>query len=99
MSQSRTGGVGGHLRGGFAGRRDTPLVNSGALHDPVVGGVDLEREIGIGENLVGQIAAAAKNDRAAYRHDAAPLSAGVCPLPGRASAAVILARSSSRTTS
>ena len=84
MGQSRTGGVGGHLRGRFAGRGDPPLVNSGALHDPFVGGVDLEREIGIGENLAGQIAAAAKNDRTAYRHEAAPLSAGVSPLPGRA---------------
>ena len=87
-----------HVRGQFAGRGDAALVDAGALHDPVVGGVDLARQIGVGEDLRRQIAAAAENDRTLYRHEATPPTAWRAGLPGRPSAAVILARSSSRTT-
>ena len=88
-----------HVRGEFAGRGDAALVDAGALHDPLVGGVDLARQIGIGQDLARQIAAAAENDRTAYSHEAAPLSACCGSPPAcRPSAAVILASSSSRTT-
>ena len=89
-----------HMRGEFAGSGDAPLVNPGALDDPLVGGVDFARQIGIGQDLVRQVAAAAKNNRTTYSHEAAPISAccGSPPTP-RPSAAVILASSSSRTTS
>ena len=72
MGERRARRMGRHLRGQFAGRGDAALVNAGALHDPLVGGVDLAREIGIGKNLVRQITAAAENNRAANRHKAAP---------------------------
>src|SRR5208283_3935292 len=74
------------------------LMDAGALHDPIVGRVDLAREFGVGEDLARQIAAAAQYNGAAHRHDAAPRSA-FCRSPcNRPSAAVILASSSSRTT-
>ena len=63
------------LRGDFAGRGDVAFVDAGALHDPLVGGVDLAREIGVGQDSARQITAAAENDRAANRHEAAPPSA------------------------
>ena len=75
-----------HVRGEFAGRGDAPLVDAGALHDPFVGGVDLARQIGVGEDLVRQVAAAAEDNRTTYSHEAAPLSAccGSPPRPVRA---------------
>ena len=33
-----------HMRGQFAGRGDAALVDAGALHDPLVRGVDLARQ-------------------------------------------------------
>src|SRR5580692_392224 len=87
-----------HVRGPFAGRRDMALVDAGALHDPVVRGVDLARQIAVGEDLRRQIAAAAEDDRTLNRHEATPPTAWRAGLPGRPSAAVILAKSSSRTT-
>ena len=47
----------------FARRGDAALVDAGALHDPFVRRVDLAGEIGIGEDLARQIAAAAEDDR------------------------------------
>ena len=43
-----------HIRGQFAGRGDVALVDAGALHDPFVGGIDLARQIGVGEDLAGR---------------------------------------------
>ena len=63
-------------------RGDVALVDAGALHDPFVGGVDLARQFGVGQDLARQIAAAAEHDRTAYSHEAAPPSAGAaapCP--------------------
>jgi hypothetical protein len=37
-------------------------MDAGALHDPFVGGVDSARELRVGEDPAGQIAAAAKRD-------------------------------------
>ena len=64
-----------HLRGQFTWRRDAALVDAGALHDPFVGRVDLAGQIGIGQDLARQVAAAAEDNRAANRHEAAPPSA------------------------
>ena len=61
-----------HMRGQFARPGNAALVNTGALNDPLVGGVDLQREIGIGKNLVRQITAAAQNNRTANHHTATP---------------------------
>ena len=75
MAERRARRLGRHLRGGFAGRGDVALVNAGALHDPLVGCVDLAREIGVGKNSAWQITPAAEHDGAANRHKAAPPNA------------------------
>ena len=54
MGKRRARRMGGHVRRQLAGGGDAPLVNAGALDDPLVGGVDLARQIGIGEDLVGR---------------------------------------------
>src|ERR1700722_15827594 len=87
-----------HVRCEFASCGNAALVDAGALHDPVVGRVDLERQLAIGENLGRQIAAAAEHDRTLHRHEAAPPTAWRAALPGPPGAAVILANSSSCTT-
>src|SRR5271169_1842534 len=87
-----------HLRSEFARRGDTALVDAGALNDPIVRCIDLAREIFVGEDLARQIAAAAKDNRAQDCHEAAPPIAWRGGLAWRASAVLILAKSSSRTT-
>src|SRR6516164_2362215 len=89
-----------HMRGIFARRRNSAFVDTGALNDPVIGGVDLAGEFLVGEDLIGQIAAAAKHHRAKHGHEAAPPSMWPtgCDLTCRASAVRIRAKSSSRTT-
>ena len=54
MRERRMGSMHSHMRGEFAGSGDAPLVNSGALDDPLVGGVDFARQIGIGQDLFGR---------------------------------------------
>src|SRR5262249_53861673 len=98
VGERRLRRVGGQIGGQFARRSDAALVDAGALYDPIVGGVDLARQVGVGQDLRRQIAAAAENDRARQRHEATPPSAWSGDF-GRLSAAVILANSSSRTTS
>jgi hypothetical protein len=63
------GRVQGHVRGGFAGRRDPSFVDAGALHDPLVGGIDGAREFRVGEHPARQVAAAAQHDGAEHRHE------------------------------
>ena len=67
--------VGRHVRRHLAFRGDVPLANAGSLHDPIVGGVDHLRQLGVGEQPARQIAAAAEHDRAQVRHDATPPTA------------------------
>ncbi len=62
MRQRCTRRLRGHLRRHFPGRGDATLMDAGALHDPFVGRVDLARELGVGEDLTRQIAAAAEHD-------------------------------------
>ena len=69
VRQRRARGVRRHVRGRFAGRGDAALMDAGALHDPFVGGIDLARQIGVGEDLVRQIAAAAEDNGTAHRHE------------------------------
>jgi hypothetical protein len=60
------------IRGELVGACDPALVDAGALHDPLVRGIDGLRELGIGEHAVRQITAAAEHDRTHDAHDAAP---------------------------
>src|SRR4030081_1422130 len=73
----------GEVRGVLAGGRDAALANAGALGDPFVGGVDLAGELGIGEDMLGQVAPDAQNDRPRHAHDAAPAVRGApcCRVP------------------
>ncbi len=60
----------------LAGRRDAALADAGALDDPLVRRVDLAGELRIGEDVLGQIAPDAENDRTRYAHEATPATAG-----------------------
>src|SRR5262245_13592456 len=62
-------------------RRNASLVDAGALHDPLVAGVDLTGEFVIGEDALRKVAAAAEHDRAGNRHEAAPPMARASPVP------------------
>ena len=68
--------VDGELGRGLARRRDVALADAGALDDPLVGGVDHLGQLGIGEDVLGQIAADAEHDRTGDAHDAAPATRG-----------------------
>ena len=51
------------MRGELAVGGDMALLDAGALHDPLVGGVDPRRQFGIGQDLLRQIGAAAEHNR------------------------------------
>src|SRR6516225_4362452 len=89
-----------HMRGTFARRCNSSVMDAGTLNDPVIGSVDLAGEFLVGKDLIGQIAAAANHHRAQHGHEAAPPSMWPtgCDLTCRASAVRIRAKSSSRTT-
>src|ERR1700761_3967208 len=53
----------GQIGGEFTWRCNAALVDSGALDDPLVRGIDLEREIAVGEHLARQVTAASEYDR------------------------------------
>ena len=83
--------VGGHLAVG----RDVALADAGALHDPLVGGVDHPRQFGVGEDALRQIAAAAEDDGTCDSHEAAStLPAAASSLAWRTSVSLILLSSS-----
>ena len=63
------------VRGEFALGRDVPLANTGALHDPLVGGVDPRRQLRVGHHLLRQIRATAEHDRTNFRHETASCAA------------------------
>ena len=52
----------------LARRGDPALADAGALGDPVIGGVDLPGEIGVGEDVARQVAPTAEHDRTRDRH-------------------------------
>ena len=64
------------MRGELALGGDVALPDAGALHDPLVGGVDPRRQFGIGQDLLRQIGAAAEHDRTYCSHETA--SCAVC---------------------
>jgi hypothetical protein len=93
VRQRRPRGARRHIRGQFPGSRDAPLMDAGALNDPLVGGIYFFRQVRVGENLVRQIAATAKHNRTACGHEAAPATAWRGSIVAPPTAAVILARS------
>ena len=58
--ERRDAGLDGELGGGAA---HAPLADAGALDDPLVGGVEARREVGVRDDLVGQGAAPAGDRR------------------------------------
>src|SRR5262249_25068563 len=54
---------GGEGRGRLAGGRDATFTDAGAFDDPLVGGVDPLLEVGIGEPLIGERGAPARDGR------------------------------------
>src|SRR6267378_2529575 len=77
----------------LAGSRDAALANTRALGDPFIGGVDLAGELRIGEDMLGQVAPDAQNDRPRHAHEAAPAVRGA-PCRCAPSMPLIFARSS-----
>jgi hypothetical protein len=59
------------MRGQLALGRDMARTDAGALHDPVVGGLDHPREVVIRQDTARQIAAAAEDDGACHCHEIA----------------------------
>src|SRR5262249_18736383 len=53
----------------LAWRRNPTLANSGALGDPLVGSVNLARQLVVGQNAAGQVTPAAKDDRPDNCHE------------------------------
>ncbi len=51
-------------------------LDAGALDDPLVGGVDLGRQFGIGQDPLRQIRAAAEHDRTYRSHETASCAVG-----------------------
>jgi hypothetical protein len=45
------------------------LTDAGALHDPVIAGLDARGEFGIGDDVLRQVAAGGENQRSTNRHD------------------------------
>ena len=84
VAQRRARGGERKVGGQFARRGDMALADAGALHDPFVGGLDRARQIVVGEDVAGQIAAAAEHDRTHHRHEPAPLASRAIGLAVRA---------------
>ena len=69
-------GVDRQMRGELALCGDVALPDAGALHDPLVRGIDPGSQFGIGQDLPRQIGAAAEHDRTFRSHETA--SCAVC---------------------
>ena len=76
IGQRRARRIDRQMRGELALGGDVALPDAGALHDPLVGGVDPRRQFGIGQDLLRQIGAAAEHDRTYCSHETA--SCAVC---------------------
>ena len=87
IGQRRARRVDRQMRGELALGGDVALPDAGALHDPLVGGVDLRRQFGIGQDLLRQIGAAAEHDRTYCSHETASCAVGAeaSALPSRLS--------------
>ena len=87
IGERRARGVDRQMRGELALGGDMALPDAGALHDPLVGGVDPRRQFGIGQDLLRQIGAAAEHDRTYCSHETASCAVGAeaSALPSRLS--------------
>src|ERR1044072_2247760 len=71
VGERRARGLQAEIGGELAGGRVVALAIAGALPDPLVRRVDLLGEVGVGDGALGQVAAAAEDDRTRDGHDAA----------------------------
>ena len=76
VGQRRARRVDRQMRGELALGGDVALPDAGALHDPLVRGVDPRRQFGIGQDPLRQIGTAAEHDRTCCSHETA--SCEVC---------------------
>jgi hypothetical protein len=96
MSQGSARGIDRQMRGELAFGGNVALPDAGALYNPLVRGVDLGRQFGIGQDPLRQIGATTEHDRTYRSHETS--SGAVCAetsaLPSRLSIRLILVRRS-----